>query len=153
MAEQFDLRICAAYHGLFNLLLTMNWRIGTMAFRRGAIALGSLGAFIVSITLAAQAPAPAPRKLSKAEDKERDGRYTAVAAAATGQMSDDLALKWTRDDILKASGNQQYIPFIVTIDPSKAQSKNLMMYWRVVSTSEAAAAAPAGKGNDKDKGN
>src|SRR5262245_36050662 len=103
---------------------TTNWRIGIMAFRRGAIALGSLAVFIVSITLAAaqaQAPTPPPRKLSKAEEKERDVMFQIVSAAATGQMQNDLGLTWSRDDILKASGNQQYIPFIVSIDPSKTQ--------------------------------
>src|SRR5262245_2739580 len=124
-----------------------------MAFRRGAIALGSLTAFILSITLAAQAPTPtpAPRKLTKAEEKERDGMYAIATAAAAGQLQNDLSLSWTRDDMLKASGNQQYIPFIVSIDPSKTQTKQLMMYWRVVSTSAAPppAAAANAKGNDK----
>jgi hypothetical protein len=120
-----------------------------MAFRRGAIALGSLVAFIFSITLAAQAPNPAPRKLSKAEEKERDTIYAIMTAATSGQMPNDLSLSWQRDDVLKASGNQQYVPFMVTIDPSKTQSKNLMMYWRVVSTSATPAPPAAAKGNDK----
>jgi hypothetical protein len=150
-AEQFDLNEGHAYHGLFDMMSTMNWRIGIMAFRRGAIALGVLAAFTISITLAAQAPTPAPRKLSKAEEKERDVMYQIATTAATGEMPNDLSLAWTRDDILKASGNQQYIPFIVTIDPSKTQTKNLMMYWRVVSTSAPPPPAATGKGNDKNK--
>jgi hypothetical protein len=147
--EQFDLKGRRAYHGLFDMMSTTNWRIGIMAFRRGAIALGSLAAFVISITLAAQAPTPPPRKLSKAEEKERDVMYQLASAAATGQMQNDLSLTWTRDDVLKATGNQQYIPFIVTIDPSKAQTKNLMMYWRVVSTSAAPPPAAPTKGNEK----
>jgi hypothetical protein len=51
-----------------------------------------------------------------------------------------------RDDLLKASGNQQYVPFIVSFDASKAPSKNLIVYWRLV----APPAVPAtGKKDDK----
>jgi hypothetical protein len=134
-----------------------------MAIRRRAIALGSLAAFLCTITLAAQQQKPEqqkaeqqkaePRKLTKAEEKERDTIYAIVAASSAGQAApNDLSLTWVRDDVLKASGNQQYVPFIVTVDPSKVQAKNLMMYWRVVSTSAAAAAPPANaKNNDRDK--
>ena len=98
-----------------------------MATRRRAIALSSLAAFICSVTIAAQSQ-PAPRKLTKAEEKERDAIYALVTGVAAGQPApNDLSLTWLRDDMLKASGNQQYIPFIVGIDPSKSQAKNLMM--------------------------
>jgi hypothetical protein len=125
-----------------------------MAIRRGVITLGSLAIFLFTITLAAQQQTPAPRKLTKAEEKERDAIFKIVDGVAAGQPApNDLGLAWVRDDLLKASGNQQYIPFIVSIDPSKTQAKNLMMYWRVVSTSPAPPpAAPAdSKNNDKNK--
>jgi len=119
-----------------------------MAFRRSAIALGSLAAFLLSVVLSAQNP-PAQRKLTKAEEKERDAIYALVAGAAANAPN-DLSLTWLRDDILKASGNQQYVPFIVGIDASKTQAKGLMMYWRLVSTAAPPAAAPAsGKKDDK----
>ena len=121
-----------------------------MVLRRSAIALGSLTAFVLSVVLSAQNPTPAPKKLTKAEEKERDAIYALVAAAATGATPNDLSLTWMRDDVLKASGNQQYVPFIVGIDPSKTQAKGLMMYWRLVSPSAQAAAPPAsGKKDDK----
>jgi hypothetical protein len=124
-----------------------------MAMWRRAITLGSLAAFLCSITLAAQ-QAPAPRKLSKAEEKERDAIYAIANGAAAGQPApNDLALTWVRDDVLKASGNQQYIPFIVGIDASKTQAKNLVMYWRVVSTTAPPPPLPpaSGKSNDRNK--
>jgi hypothetical protein len=123
-----------------------------MSIRRSAIALAALVAFVCSVTLAAQSKPPAPRKLSKAEEIERDAIYALVAGAANGQpMQNDLALSWVRDDLLKASGNQQYIPFIVSIDASKSQAKNLMMYWRVVSSSAPPPPAPNARNNDKNK--
>jgi len=119
-----------------------------MALRRSAIALGLLAAFLVSVALSAQNP-PAPRKLTKAEEKERDAIYALVAGAAANAPN-DLALTWLRDDVLKASGNQQYVPFIVGIDASKTQAKSLSMYWRLVSATASAAPAPAaGKKDDK----
>ena len=122
-----------------------------MAIRRRVIVLGSLAAFLCSITLAAQ-QAPAPRKLSKAEEKERDAIFALVGGVAAGQpAANDLALTWVRDDVLKASGNQQYIPFIVGIDPAKTQSKNLMMYWRVVSTTAPPPPPADAKNNDRNK--
>jgi hypothetical protein len=124
-----------------------------MSFRRSAIALGSLVAFVCSVTIAAQqAKPPAPRKLSKAEEVERDAIYALVAGVANGQPApNDLSLSWVRDDVLKASGNQQYVPFIVGIDPSKSQAKNLMIYWRVVSPSAPPPPLPAEKGKNNDK--
>ena len=110
-----------------------------MKLRRSALALCSAAALICSVTLAAQAP----RKLTKAEEKERDAITKVVATVVAGQPApDDLGVKWAREDVMKASDNQQYVPFIVTLDPSKTQAKNLVVYWRVVSN-----APPGGKGS------
>jgi hypothetical protein len=100
-----------------------------MELRRGAVALCSAAALICSATLVAQAP----RKLTKAEEKERDVVYKLLTTVVAGQLPDDLSAKWVREDVMKASDNQQYLPFIVTVDPTKTQSKNLVVYWRVVS--------------------
>jgi hypothetical protein len=119
---------------------------GIMAFRRIAMASAALTAFVLSVVVSAQNP-PAQKKLTKAEEKERDAMYAIVAAAGTSAPN-DLGLTWLRDDVLKASGNQQYVPFLVAADASKTQMKGLMMYWRLVST--AAPPAPAdGKKDDK----
>jgi hypothetical protein len=115
-----------------------------MELRRGAVAFWSATALICSVALAAQAP----RKLTKAEEKERDAISKIVATVSAGQPApDDLGVKWVREDVMKASDNQQYLPFIVTLDPSKTQAKNVVVYWRVVSN----ASSPGGKGSSDGK--
>ena len=61
-------------------------------------------------------------------------------------------MTWVREDVLKALGNQQYVPFTVTIDPSKLSGGNATIYWRVVAKTPAApaAAAPANTRNAQD---
>ncbi len=118
-----------------------------MTLRRRAIALASLAVFFLSVVLSAQNPPPT-KKLTKAEEKERDAIYALLTSGAT---TDDLSLTWMRDDLLKASGNQQYVPFIVSFDASKAPSKNLVVYWRLVAPQAAAAAAPAAAKKDDKK--
>jgi hypothetical protein len=151
MAEQFDLKKGRAYHGLFDWHLIM-WRIGAMLTRRRAIALGSAAALIVTATLSAQAPrTQAPRKPTKAEEAEKTAIYTLVTGVGAGAPN-DFSLTWVRDDVLKASDNLEYVPFIVSIDTAKAGTKPLTVYWRVVSTAApapAAAAANAKGGNAK----
>jgi hypothetical protein len=118
-----------------------------MELRRGAVALCSAAALLCSATLVAQAP----RKLTKAEEKERDVVYKILAGVAAGQPApDDLSVKWVREDVMKASDNQQYLPFIVTFDTTKTQSKNPVVYWRVVSN--APPASGKGSNDSKNKG-
>jgi hypothetical protein len=119
-----------------------------MELRRGAVAICSAAALICSVTLAAQAP----RKLTKAEEKERDAITKVVTSVVAGQPApDDLGVKWAREDVMKASDNQQYVPFIVTLDPSKTQAKNLVVYWRVVSNAPAGGKGPGDKGSSGTK--
>lgn len=119
-----------------------------MNARRGSIVLASLAVFFLSVVLSAQNPPQQTKKLTKAEEKERDAIYALVNAGTT---PDDLGLTWVRNDLLKASGNQQYVPFIVSFDASKAPSKNLTVYWRLVAPSAAAPAAAAGTKKDDKK--
>src|SRR5690606_33451361 len=63
---------------------------------------------------------------------------------------DDLSLTWVRQDLLKAQGNKQYIPFTIAVDPSKA-SGDVTVYWRVVSKDAAAAAPAADEQADRDR--
>jgi hypothetical protein len=51
--------------------------------------------------------------------------------------------------VLKAQGNKEYVPFTVSIDPSKVSGGNVAFYWRVVSKGPAAAATPDAAKNDK----
>ena len=71
--------------------------------------------------------------------------------------ANDLSMTWLREDVLKAQGNKEYVPFTVQLDPSKISGGNVAFYWRVVAKN-AAAPAPAAdvkkddkKKDDKDK--
>lgn len=121
-----------------------------MVNRRLAIALGS-AALLVSSTLFAQTT-PAPRKLSNAEKKEIQTVLKIVDGAIAGApMPNDLSLTWLKDDLLKAQGNKQYVPFNVSIDPSKVAGGKMSFYWRVVSKNPPAPVAAAdGKEAKKD---
>ena len=123
-----------------------------MKTRRRALTLGSAAILILSAALSAQNNQPPPRKLSDADKKEIQTIQKLVDDAAIGQPApNDLGLAWVREDLLKAQGNKQYLPFSVTIDPSKASTGKLSFYWRVVSKNPAPApAAAADAKKDKD---
>lgn len=125
-----------------------------MLTRRRAVALGSAVALIFTAALSAQQEPrkEAPRKLTKAEEVEKAAIYALVNGASTGQTPNDFSITWVRDDVLKASDNLQYVPFILSVDPAKIGTKPVTVYWRVVSTATpppAAAPANAKGGNNK----
>jgi len=101
------------------------------------------------------------KKQDDAQKKEVLNLVKLADDAAAGQPAppNDLSLTWVREDVLKAQGNKQYVPFIVTIDPSKVTTGNLAFYWRVVAKdAQPTTTAPAetngkkdGKDKDKDK--
>ena len=65
---------------------------------------------------------------------------------AAGQPApNDLSVAWVREYFLKAEGNLQYVPFTVTFDPSRTTSKDLTVYWRVVSNAAPAVPPPEAK--------
>jgi hypothetical protein len=100
---------------------------------------------------APQQKPPQPRKLSDAEKKEIQVVVKITDDIVAGQPApNDLSLTWLREDILKALGNKEYVPFSVSIDPTKISTPTVSLYWRVVSK-DAAAAAPAGGKKDEKK--
>src|SRR5712664_912399 len=106
-----------------------------MKQRRGVFAL------FASIVLASSFGLFAQNKDDK--KKEIQNIVKIVDDAAAGQPAlNDLSLAWLREDVLKAQGNKEYVPFTVSIDPSKVSGGNLALYWRVVSKNGAGAAAP-----------
>lgn len=125
-----------------------------MVIRRRAVALGyAAAAVILSATLLAQNDPNKQqnRKLSGAEKKELQAIVKLVEGTAAGQPApNDLGLAWARVDVLKALGAKQYVPFTVTIDPSKVSGNSVLMYWRV-SAKAAAAPAPDAKKDDRNK--
>lgn len=110
---------------------------------RSALALGLAVALSGSAILSAQGE----RKLNDLEKKEFQTIVKVVDGPPAGQpTSNDLALTWVHNDLLKAQGNLQYIPFTVSVDTSKVPGKQLALYWRVVNKNP----APPSK-DDKDK--
>ena len=97
------------------------------------------------------------KKQTEAQAKEIQSAVKLVDDVAAGQPApNDLGLGWVREDILKAQGNKEYVPFTVSLDASKVAGGNVALYWRVVSKNPAAAAEPvaaagAKKDDKKDK--
>ena len=121
-----------------------------MVNRRRALTLASAATVIFSAALFAQTT-PQPRKLSDAEKKEIQTVQKVVDDAAAGQSAgNEVGLAWIHEDLLKAQGNKQYLPFSVSIDPTKISGGKLTFYWRVVATDAAPAAAASGKDAKKD---
>src|SRR4051812_9895457 len=116
-----------------------------MIFRRGLLAL-----LLVSLTYSPALLAQ-QKKQTDAQKKEIQGIVKIVDSIAAGQPApNDLGLTWIREDVLKAQGNKEYVPFTVSIDPSKV-SGSVALYWRVVSKDAAAAAPPPAAKDDKKK--
>src|SRR5438093_13600584 len=93
------------------------------------------------------------KKQDEAQKKELQSVLKLVddVAAGTAQPPNDLSLTWVREDFIKAQGNKEYVPFVMTIDSSKISSGNLVFYWRVAPKGAATAApAPAAKDEEKD---
>src|SRR5262245_55805624 len=118
--------------------------------------LPALGAAIIlawSVGVAAQKQ----RKRDEAHKKEIQSIITVVDSAATGQpAANDLGVTWVHEDVLKAQGNKQYVPFTVSFDPANVPGGTVALYWRVVAKSAAAPAAapvadPAKKDEKKDE--
>ncbi len=135
-----------------------------MVTRRSVIVFGAAAALILSATLHAQDEAlpsgPAgfvSRKggsdknallpgLDKAQTAEVRLIYPMLDGMAAGEPApNDLSVAWVREYFLKAEGNLQYVPFTVTFDPSRTTSKNLTVYWRVVSKAAPPSEAKDGK--------
>lgn len=123
-----------------------------MVIRHQISAAVSAAVLIFSATLFAQnSPAEQkPRKLSDGEKKEIQLVLKMVDEVAAGQPApNDLSLTWVREDLLKAQGNKQYLPFSVLIDPSKVSGGRVSVYWRVVAKNAAGAVAEPAKKDDK----
>jgi hypothetical protein len=92
------------------------------------------------------------KKLEEAQKKEIQNVVKTVDDVAAGQPApDDLMLAWVKEDVLKAQGNKEYVPFTVTIDPSKAAGGTVAFYWRVVEKGNAAPTGVATSGQKKDE--
>ena len=126
-----------------------------MKQRRALFALVVLVVCASSMVLFAQSKDD--KKKDEAQKREIQSIVKSVDDLAAGQpAANDLSMTWLREDVLKAQGNKEYVPFTVQIDPSKVSGGTVAFYWRVVSKTPPVAAVPEpGKKDDKkdkDKG-
>src|SRR5882762_8657612 len=129
-----------------------------MTQRRRVFPLFALMVLVSSTMLLAQATPPSKdeKKKSDAQNKEIQNIVKIVDGIAAGQPApNDLSLTWVREDVLKAQGNKEYVPFTISIDASKVSGSTVAFYWRVVNKNAAppAAAADAKKDEKKDDKN
>src|SRR5476651_2677147 len=128
-----------------------------MVQRRAGFACVVLVTCVSSMALFAQSKDD--KKKDDAQKKEIQNIVKTVDDLAAGQpAANDLSISWLREDVLKAQGNKEYVPFTVSVDPSKVSGGNVAFYWRVVAKNAPAAAEPVPgqkkddkKDKDKDK--
>jgi len=123
-----------------------------MKQRRAAFALTVLVGCASSMMLFAQSKDD--KKKDEAQKREIQSIVKSVDDLTAGQpAANDLSMTWLREDVLKAQGNKEYVPFTVQIDPSKVAGGTVAFYWRVVSKTGAAVpvAEPGKKDDKKDK--
>lgn len=124
-----------------------------MVIARRALVLASVIALLGSATPLAQRgnAGRGGGGLTDAQRKAIQAITTLADDATAGKpVPNDLSLAWIHDDLLKVQQEgQAFVPFIVTLDSSKAAPGPISVYWRVVSKNPPApAAVPA---NSKDK--
>src|SRR5262245_423179 len=130
-----------------------------MFHRRPSVALGGITTFLLLVSSAGVfAQKKDDKKQDETQKKEVQNLVKLADDALAGQAApNDLSLAWVREDVLKAQGNKQYIPFIATVDPAKVSGGSLAFYWRVISKNPAATTAATNgtkddkKDKDKDK--
>ena len=117
--------------------------------RRGWLALCVTVALAASLGLAAQNKDD--KKKDEAQKREIAGIVKIVDDFSAGQPApNDLSIAWVREDVLKAQGNKEYVPFTVSLDPSKVAGGNVALYWRVVSKNAPPPTAPPAAADKKD---
>ena len=123
-----------------------------MKQRRAVFALTVLVGCASSMMLFAQSKDD--KKKDEAQKREIQSIVKSVDDLTAGQpAANDLSMTWLREDVLKAQGNKEYVPFTVQLDPSKVAGGTVAFYWRVVSKTAAAVpvAEPGKKDDKKDK--
>jgi hypothetical protein len=110
-------------------------------------------ALVIALAWTASLYAQKEKKQDEAEKKETQAMRKLIDdMGANPSAPNDLDLSWTRADFLKAQSNKEFVPFTVSIDPSKVTGGSIAFYWRVVAKGGAAEpAAQAAKKDDKDK--
>ncbi len=91
---------------------------------------------IVALVVSASAFAQKKDDKKQSDDQKKEIQAVVKLAddAAAGQAAaNDLGSAWVHEDFMKAQGNKQYAPFMVTLDPAKVTAGTVVFYWRAVS--------------------
>src|SRR4051812_8602035 len=113
--------------------------------RRRVFVAGLASALVLSVGIFAQTD----KKAEDALKKEAQALSKLGDAALAGLVgANDFNVAWVREDFLKGPKDKEFVPFTITLDPTKASAENLALYWRVI---PAGAAAPAADGKKNDK--
>jgi hypothetical protein len=113
--------------------------------RRRVFAAGLASALVLSVGLFAQTDKKTDDALKK--DAQALSKLADAALAAQGS-SNDFNISWVKEDFLKGPKDKEFIPFTITLDPTKAAA-DLTLYWRVVPTPTSAAPPADPKNKDK----
>ncbi|MCC7416326.1 MAG: hypothetical protein IT176_04230 [Acidobacteria bacterium] len=82
----------------------------------------------------------------EARTRELKAMLSLVDRVAGGhETPNELGLAWLREDYLKAQDRQSYVPFTVTVDPTKVPGGAVTLYWRVVARGGGASGQAAGR--------
>src|SRR5688572_22335733 len=102
-----------------------------MVRRRDAFGFGMAFALVLSVGLFGQ------QQLDKKTDEALKKEAQALSKLADGALTaqggpNDFSVTWVDEDFLKGPEGKQFVPFTITLDPSKVPGGNLALYWRVV---------------------
>jgi hypothetical protein len=135
--EWFDLHQTATYDGLF-VERIYRGRV-RMARRLGLFALGFAFAFFSSLALSAQ---QFERRQDEAMKKEAEALSKLAEDALTARGGpNDFNLTWVNADFMQGPKGRQFVPFTISVDPTKVNGETIMVYWRVVAPAGGDAAA------------
>jgi len=117
-----------------------------MVRRRDAFGFGMAFALVLSVGLFGQ------QQLDKKTDEALKKEAQALSKLADGALTaqggpNDFNVTWVDEDFLKGPEGKQFVPFTITLDPSKVPGGNLALYWRVAPP--APAADPTKKSDNK----
>ena len=87
--------------------------------RRRVFAAGLASALVLSVGLFAQTDKKTDDALKK--DAQALSKLADAALAAQGG-SNDFNIAWVKEDFLKGPKDKEFIPFTITLDPTKATS-------------------------------
>ena len=92
--------------------------------RRRALAVGLVSALILSVGLSAQTDKKTEEALAK--DGQAFSKLADAALLARGGPN-DFNIAWVNQDFLKGPDGKEYVPFSITLDPTKVPSPSFVV--------------------------